>query len=73
MMVMLVAASLFGASLYFHTGGEALVAARQVPALVLSGLGTAFLHGGGWLGGQLVYHYGVGYDDPNPDTTRKRS
>jgi uncharacterized membrane protein len=36
MMVMLVAASLFGASLYFHTGGEALVAARQVPALVLS-------------------------------------
>lgn len=63
MMVMLTAACLFGASLYFHSGGEALIPVRRLPALVLSSLGTLCLQLGGWLGGQLVYHHRIGYDD----------
>lgn len=63
MTVMLTVYCLFGASLYFHTGGPDLVAVRQFPALALSGLGMAGLQVGGWLGGQLVYHHGIGYDD----------
>jgi uncharacterized membrane protein len=65
MVVMLTAYCLFGASLYFHRGGLELAASRQLPALILSGLGTACLQVGGWLGGQLVYRHGIGYHDPN--------
>lgn len=65
MTIMVTAFGLFGASLYFHTGGPELAATRQLPALVLSALGMACLQVGGWLGGQLVYHHGIGYDGKN--------
>ena len=60
MMVMLTAASFFGASLYFHRGEASVGSTPQITATVLSGLGSLFLHWGGWLGGQLVYHFGMG-------------
>ena len=66
MMVMLTAACFFGVSLYFHSGGEALMSARLTPALILSGVGTLCLQAGGWLGGQLVYRHRIGYDDGYP-------
>lgn len=63
MIVMLSAASLFGASLYFHWGEAPVGPTHQVLALACSGLGTLILHWGGWLGGQLVYHFKVGSGD----------
>ena len=63
MMVMLVAACFFATSLYFHWVGAPPARSQEILGLVLSTLGALFLHLGGWLGGQLVYHYGIGYDD----------
>lgn len=63
MLVMLTAASLFAASLYFHRGEAPPSHTQRTLALALSGAGTLFLHWGGWLGGQLVYYFGVGSND----------
>ncbi len=62
MMVMLGAACLFGVSLYFHRGPGPISHPQLMWALFFSGTGTLLLHWGGWLGGQLVYHHGIGYD-----------
>ncbi len=62
MMVMLGATCLFGVSLYFHRGTEPLTHFHLMMALLFSGTGTLLLHWGGWLGGQLVYRHGLGYD-----------
>ncbi|HJT25543.1 MAG TPA: DUF2231 domain-containing protein, partial [bacterium] len=51
MMVMLTAASCFGVSLYFHRGEATVGSTPQILALASSGIGTLFLHWGGWLGG----------------------
>ena len=59
---MLTAFCLFGASLYFHRETPAAEPWRPLPGLLLSGSGTLVLLFGGWLGGQLVYRHGVGYD-----------
>lgn len=63
MMAMLTAACLFGISLYFHRGPAPPTQGPLFLALGFSGAGTLFLHCGGWLGGHLVYHHGIGYDD----------
>jgi uncharacterized membrane protein len=63
MLVMLTAACLFGVSLYFHRGAGPLSHPQQILGLVFSGLGVLLLQLGGWLGGQLVYHHGIGYED----------
>jgi uncharacterized membrane protein len=62
MSVMLAAACLFTLSLYYHRDQLPASPLVQMTALVLSGLGTLCLHFGGWLGGELVYRHGVGYD-----------
>ncbi len=63
MLVMLTAAGFFGVSLYFHRGPGPLSHPQQILGLVFSGIGALLLQFGGWLGGQLVYHHGVGYDE----------
>jgi uncharacterized membrane protein len=62
MTVMLTAACLFGVSLFFHRGDEPPAHFQLILALVFSGSGTLMLQLGGWLGGQLVYHHGIGND-----------
>lgn len=62
MMAMAGAAALFGASWVLR----AKVGAASAPtawALGLSFLGAAVLAAGGWLGGTLVYRYGIGRDE----------
>jgi uncharacterized membrane protein len=63
MTIMSAAACLFGVSLYFHRGPAPLSHAQGVWAIAFTALGALLLQAGGWLGGQLVYHYGIGYDD----------
>ncbi|SRR5579871_3052726 len=60
MMAMLTAACCFGAALYFNRGEGPADSTQKILALSCSGLGALLLHCGGWLGGQLVYHFGVG-------------
>lgn len=63
MLVMLSAACLFGVSLYFHRGPGPFSHSQQILGLVFSGTGALLLQWGGWLGGRLVYHHGVGYEE----------
>lgn len=65
--VMLVATGLFTVSLYYHRLPLPSSPVEQMAALAFSGLGTLCLHVGGWLGGQLVYHHGIGYDGRDQD------
>jgi len=65
MMVMIGAASLFGAS--WVVRASAGTAAPGAAALGLSLAGAAALALGGWLGGTLVYRHAIGReDDRNP-------
>ena len=72
MMVMLSATAAFGASwLVRARTGAAL--APSVAALTLSGGGAALLAVGGWLGGTLVYRYGIRRTNAVPADDRGKS
>lgn len=62
MMVMLSATTAFGASWMVRTQAGVAVA-PSVAALTLALTGAALLAVGGWLGGTLVYRYGIGRID----------
>jgi uncharacterized membrane protein len=68
MMAMAGAATLFGASwvLRAKTG---VAASPNAWALALSFIGAATLAVGGWLGGTLVYKYGIGREKNSAGTT----
>jgi uncharacterized membrane protein len=60
---------LMGSAFTAYVGAVIVRAGPQVPegwrlyaALSLSAAGFALLAAGGWYGGRLVYHYGVGRD-----------
>lgn len=72
MMVMLTAAGLFTVSLFLHRGSGPLSHSQFVLALVFSGSGALLLQWGGWLGGRLVYHHGIGYDETHPTNPESR-
>jgi uncharacterized membrane protein len=63
MMAMACAAALFGASWVLRAKAGAAIAPTAW-ALGFSFLGAAVLAAGGWLGGTLVYRYGIGRDEP---------
>jgi len=61
--VMILAASLFTVSLFLRMGIETPVRPTPLFALVFSALGALTLLAGGYLGGKLVYEYGIGHEE----------
>jgi uncharacterized membrane protein len=63
MILMLLAVSLYAASLFVRGGPTPPVGGGRVAALMLEGVGLILLTAGGWCGGHLVFHYGIGRDE----------
>jgi uncharacterized membrane protein len=66
MIVMLLAVSLYAASLLTRGGPLPPVGATRVAVLILESVGLILLGVGGWCGGHLVFHHGIG-SDPSSD------
>ncbi|MFL6215399.1 MAG: DUF2231 domain-containing protein [Blastocatellia bacterium] len=62
MVVMLLAVSLYAASLLARGGPLPPAGATRIVALILESAGLILLVVGGWCGGHLVFHHGVGSD-----------
>ena len=62
MLIMLTAVSLYGASLLVRAGPAPPLDSARTATFVLEGLGLALLTVGGWMGGHLVFHHGIGSD-----------
>jgi len=60
LLVMLAALGCYGAALIVRGGGDAPFGPALLATLALEGVGLGLLMFGGWLGGELVYRYGVG-------------
>jgi uncharacterized membrane protein len=60
----------FLVSVVFRGGPGELVGARKFWTFLFALVGIAILSLGGYLGGRLVYHHGIGID-PDPDETRE--
>jgi uncharacterized membrane protein len=60
MMIMLAAVSLYAASLLVRGGPSPPAGAARVINLILESAGLILLGVGGWCGGHLVFHHGVG-------------
>jgi len=63
MVLMLFAVSLYAASLFVRGGPTPPVGSSRIAAIALEGLGLILLGAGGWCGGHLVFHYGIGRDE----------
>lgn len=62
MILMLMAVGMYGASLLLRGGPAVPVGAGRTVGLILESLGLILLMAGGWCGGHLVFHHGVGRD-----------
>ncbi|HJQ23712.1 MAG TPA: DUF2231 domain-containing protein [Blastocatellia bacterium] len=62
MVLMLLAVSLYAASLLVRGGPTPPVGLSRAAAMALEGVGLILLVAGGWCGGHLVFHYGIGRD-----------
>ena len=62
MMLMLLAVSLYAASLLVRGGPTPPVGLSRTATLALESLGLILLGAGGWCGGHLVFHHGIGRD-----------
>jgi uncharacterized membrane protein len=60
MVVMLLAVSMYAASLLWRGGPSPPVGVTRVAGMILESAGLILLMAGGWLGGHLVFHHGVG-------------
>ena len=60
MIIMLLASGLFIASFIIHRNPTLLTTHKIHLALALSAIGALMLFVGGWLGGDLIFRYGVG-------------
>lgn len=63
MIFMLLAVSLYAASLLVRGGPTPPVGSGRTAAMALEGLGLLLLMAGGWCGGHLVFHHGIGRDE----------
>lgn len=63
MILMLLAVSLYGASLLVRGGPAAPTGGSRAAAMALEAVGLILLVAGGWCGGHLVFHYGIGRDE----------
>jgi len=66
MLVMLCAVCVYAVALVIRAGPAALEGWRLIAVLLLSASGLVLLAVGGWLGGKMVYTYGVGRSDSLP-------
>ena len=62
MLLMLTAVSLYVVSLLMRGGPAPVVGGNRILVLILEGLGLITLVAGGWCGGHLVFHHGIGRD-----------
>lgn len=67
MMWMLSALVPFVVVIVVRHNGDPPTGKNQVISLALEGVGVALLSVGGWFGGHLVFHYGVGRDDQSKE------
>ena len=67
LMLMLLAVSFYAASLLLRGGPAPPAGGKLAWALVLESLGLILLGAGGWCGGHLVFHHGVGRDGINDE------
>ena len=65
MMLMLAAVSLYSTSLIVRQGASRPAGMSLIAVFALEGAGALLLGIGGWYGGHLVYHHGVGRDIPS--------
>lgn len=69
MMLILISWSCYAASLFLRLNGTQLEQPGPV-AIALSVMGFVFLCSAGWLGGKLVYEYGVGMQQKNQENSK---
>lgn len=62
MLLMLSAVGLYVASLVLRGGPAPPVGAARIAGLICEALGLFLLVAGGWCGGHLVFHHGIGRD-----------
>jgi uncharacterized membrane protein len=62
MIIMLLAVSMYAVSLLLRGGPAPPVGTARAAVLILESLGLILLMAGGWCGGHLVFHHGVGRD-----------
>jgi uncharacterized membrane protein len=62
MILMLLAVSMYIASLLLRGGPAPPAGAGRLAGLILESLGLILLAAGGWCGGHLVFHHGIGRD-----------
>jgi uncharacterized membrane protein len=62
MIIMGTAIGLYSAALLIRGGASPPTDARRIATLILEGVGCLLLGVGGWYGGHLVFHFGVGRD-----------
>ena len=64
MIIMLLAVGMYAASLLLRGGPAPPAGAGRILGLILESLGLILLMVGGWCGGHLVFHHGIGRDHP---------
>src|SRR5262249_962969 len=69
LLVMLTTVGLYSVALLVRGGASASVGTRRIVTIGLEGLGLLLLSIGGWYGGHLVFHYGIGRDTNEHTTT----
>lgn len=62
MIVMLMAVGMYVASLLLRGGPAPPIGINRIVGLILESLGLILLMIGGWCGGHLVFHHGIGRD-----------
>ena len=62
MLIMLATVSLYGIALLVRGGASAPQGGRRIATLALEAVGLLLLSIGGWFGGHLVFHHGIGRD-----------
>lgn len=70
MLYMLAAVGIYSASLLVRGGTSPLSGRDQIAVLIMGGLGLILLSVGGWYGGHLVFHHGIGRDTVEDDSER---
>src|SRR5215468_795074 len=63
MLFMLASVLAYTSSLIARGGPSPTYGAGRIAALALEGIGVILLSIGGWYGGHLVFHYGIGRDE----------
>lgn len=68
MLVMLTTVGIYAVALLVRGGASAPTGTQRIFTVGLEGLGLLLLSVGGWFGGHLVFHHGIGRDSDESST-----